>query len=81
MVIRKVSIGTDYKSGAMHYIVGNFVLNNSHRICRIKQNDNGSIDIYIINDKQEIVTWKKIGSQVPVVIEYDIDFTPFEGSD
>lgn len=81
MLIRKVSIGTDYKSGAMHYIVGNTVLGNSHRIHYIKQDEDGSIYIYIINDSKEVVAWKKIGAHVPVVIEFDIEFTPFEGSD
>ena len=32
MDIRKLSIGADYKSGAMHYIVGQDVLGGSHKI-------------------------------------------------
>ena len=32
MDIRKISIGSDYKSGAMHYIVGQDVLGGSHKI-------------------------------------------------
>ncbi len=32
MDIRKISIGSDYKSGAMHYIVGQEVLGGSHTI-------------------------------------------------
>jgi len=32
MDIRKISIGADYKSGAMHYIVGQSVLGGSHQI-------------------------------------------------
>ena len=29
MDIRKISVGPDYKNGAMHYIVGQKVLNDS----------------------------------------------------
>ena len=36
MDIRKLSIGPDYKSGAMHYLVGQFVLNNNYKIHLIK---------------------------------------------
>ena len=32
MDIRKISIGADYKSGAMHYIVGQEVLGGSYTI-------------------------------------------------
>mgnify|MGYP003643125549 FL=1 len=32
MDIRKISIGADYKSGAMHYIVGQDVLGGSYAI-------------------------------------------------
>ena len=37
-IIRKISIGPDYKSGAMHYITGQSVLNNTHTIHLIKFN-------------------------------------------
>ena len=31
MVIRKISIGSDYKSSAMHYIVGQEILGGTHQ--------------------------------------------------
>ena len=34
--IRKIAVGPDYKSGAMHYIVGQDVLNGTHHIHLIK---------------------------------------------
>ena len=40
MDIRKISIGPDYKSGAMHYIVGQEVLNGSYKIHLIKNYSN-----------------------------------------
>ena len=36
MDIRKVSVGPDYKSGAMHYVVGQKILNESNEIHLIK---------------------------------------------
>ena len=38
MDIRKIAVGPDYKSGAMHYIVGQKVLNDSYSIHLIKHN-------------------------------------------
>ena len=32
MDIRKISVGADYKSGAMHYIVGQSILNGDYTI-------------------------------------------------
>ena len=74
MDIRKLSIGPDYKSGAMHYIVGQKVLNDSHTIHLIKyDSEKQSFKIYI-QDKEVIVLWKEFTSTVPVSIEYNINF-------
>ena len=54
MDIRKISIGPDYKSGAMHYLVGQKILGDSNEIHLIKYNtDTKSILIYIINKKNK----------------------------
>lgn len=75
MDIRKISIGPDYKGGAMHYIVGQKVLNDSNEIHLIKYNSSSqSIMIYIINQKDEIVLWKEFNSTIPISIEYNINF-------
>ena len=75
MEIRKISIGLDYKSGAMHYIVGQEVLGGSYLIHLIRHNsENNSIKIYIINDKQEVVLWKEFTPTVPISIEYNINY-------
>ena len=48
MQIRKISIGPDYKSSAMHYIVGQEILGGSHSINLIKEDEQkGSIKIWI----------------------------------
>ena len=72
MDIRKISIGPDYKSGAMHYIVGQDVLNGSHTIHLIQQSE-GSIKIWIEKDN-EVVLWKKFTDTMPISVEYNIFF-------
>jgi hypothetical protein len=73
--IRKISVGPDYKGGAMHYIVGQEVLDKSNIIHLIKyDSEKGSIKVYIINEKNEVVLWKEFNSTVPVSIEYNINF-------
>jgi|TARA_R110000868_G_scaffold77684_1_gene222304 hypothetical protein len=75
MDIRKISVGPDYKSGAMHYIVGQKILGDSNEIHLIKYDEQeGSLLIYIINIKNEIVLWKKFNSTVPIAIEFNIHY-------
>jgi hypothetical protein len=75
MDIRKISIGPDYKNGAMHYIVGQKVLNDTNENHLIKHNSNtSSILIYIINQRKEIILWKEFNSTIPISIEYNINF-------
>jgi len=74
MDIRKISVGPDYKSGAMHYLVGQEVLGGSHIIHLIKHNiDTNSIKIWI-EKSNEIFLWKEFNSSIPVSIEYNINF-------
>ena len=57
MDIRKISVGPDYKSGAMHYLVGQDILNNSYKIHLIKYDTKSSqYFIYIIqkNKKEKL---------------------------
>ena len=73
--IRKISIGPDYKSGAMHYIVGQKVLGDTYTIRHIKYDSStDSIKIYIINDKEEVLLWKEFNSSVPTSIEFNINY-------
>lgn len=75
MDIRKISVGPDYKNGAMHYIVGQKILSDTNEIHLIKfDSERLSIKIYIINDKQEVVLWKEFTNSVPISIEYNINY-------
>tara|TARA_R100001463_G_scaffold76672_8_gene130843 strand:- start:4737 stop:4961 length:225 start_codon:yes stop_codon:yes gene_type:complete len=73
MEIRKISVGPDYKSGAMHYIVGQTVLGGNHTIELIKlDEDSQSIKIYI-REGDVILKWKEFNNTVPVSLEYNIN--------
>lgn len=75
MDIRKISVGPDYKSGAMHYIVGQDVLGGSHKIHLIKYYpESDSVKIWIEDDKEVVRCWKEFSSTVPISIEFNINF-------
>tara|TARA_R110000803_G_scaffold95241_5_gene163062 strand:- start:1470 stop:1688 length:219 start_codon:yes stop_codon:yes gene_type:complete len=72
MDIRKISIGADYKSGAMHYIVGQNVLGGSYMILHILY-ESDSYKIWIIKEG-EVLLWKEFRSTLPISLEYNINF-------
>jgi hypothetical protein len=72
MDIRKISIGADYKSGAMHYIVGQPVLGGSHTIHLI-QGKETSYKIWI-QKEDEVYMWKEFLTTLPISVEYNINF-------
>ena len=74
MHIRKISIGPDFKSGAMHYIVGQEILNASHKIHLI-QRDPKTLAVKIwIQRVDEVLLWKEFNSNMPISIEFNINF-------
>tara|TARA_R100000541_G_scaffold53349_1_gene61380 strand:- start:1345 stop:1563 length:219 start_codon:yes stop_codon:yes gene_type:complete len=72
MDIRKISVGADYKSGAMHYIVGQEVLGGNYSIHLI-QPEEKSFKIWIIKG-EEVLLWKEFRATMPVSLEYNINF-------
>jgi len=75
MDIRKISIGADYKSSAMHYIVDQVVLGSQYHIHLIKQDlESDSVKIWVENQNQEIFLWKEFNNNMPISIEYNINF-------
>ena len=76
-IIRKISVGSDYPNGVLHYQVGKNIslLNKTFEIKQIVREllPNGYIfKIYIYNGI-DTVLWKEI-SGLPVVVENDIMF-------
>ena len=72
-LIRKISIGTDYKNEAMNYSVGQQVY-GGHSISNIllDQKDN-SYNIYI-EKNNETIPWKKFNSNMAISIEYNLEY-------
>ena len=74
MEIRKISVGPDYKGGAMHYLQGQDVLNGEYVIHLIQYDaHSGSYKIWIERG-DEVLLWKELNQNMPVSIEYNINF-------
>ena len=72
-LIRKISIGTDYKNEAMHYAVGQEVYGGHIISDIIDSEEKGEYFIYI-KKNNEILPWKKFNSQMAVAVEYDLQY-------
>lgn len=72
-VIRKISIGSDYKNDAMHYSVGQQVY-GGHEIAYILfEEQDKSYSIYI-KKNDEVLPWKKFNKNMSVAVEYDLEY-------
>ena len=68
-IIRKISIGKDYKNDAMHYSVGQEVY-GGHTIVNILEEED-KYSVYI--QKGDLVMpWKDFNKNMAVSIEYDL---------
>ena len=70
-LIRKISIGRDYKNDAMHYSVGQEVY-GGHTIDSIIEEDN-KYSIYIIK-RDEVLPWKDFNKNMAIAIEYNLEY-------
>ena len=68
-IIRKITIGKDYKVDSMHYSVGQLVY-GGHTICDILESKE-KYSIYIKKDKN-VLPWKDFNKNMAVSIEYDL---------
>ena len=64
-VIRKITIGKDYKNDAMHYSVG-------HTICDILEEEQ-KYSIYI-RKKDIVIPWKDFNKNMAISVEYDLNY-------
>jgi len=72
-IIRKISIGADYKNEAMHYSVGQQVY-GGHIIYSISLSTaDNSYNIYI-KKGDEVMPWKKFNSHMAISVEYDLEY-------
>jgi len=74
MEIRKLSIGADYKSSSMHYILGQEVLNGTHTIHLIDYKADTDSYVIYIESNNEVYLWKEFNKNIPISIEYNIYF-------
>jgi hypothetical protein len=72
-IIRKISIGADYKNEAMHYSVGQQVYGGHiiHSISFSKVDN--SYNIYI-KKQDEVMPWKKFNTNMAISVEYDLEY-------
>ncbi len=70
-LIRKISIGSEYKDNAMHYSVGQDVY-GGHTIENILEEDE-AYDVYI-KKGDEVKPWKSFNKNMAISVEYNLDY-------
>ena len=70
-LIRKISIGKDYKNEAMHYSVGQEVY-GGHVISEIIEADD-KFSIFIEKDNS-VLPWKDFNKNMAVSVEYNLEY-------
>jgi|TARA_R100001163_G_scaffold21014_1_gene18040 hypothetical protein len=70
-LVRKISIGRDYKNDAMHYSVGQDVY-GGHTIDSIVE-ENDKFSIYIKKGK-EVLPWKDFNKNMAIAVEYNLEY-------
>tara|TARA_R110000868_G_scaffold67888_7_gene201051 strand:+ start:1925 stop:2149 length:225 start_codon:yes stop_codon:yes gene_type:complete len=71
-IIRKISIGSDYKNEAMHYSIGQVVY-GGHEIAYILKQVDRSCIIYIKNGN-EVKPWKEFYPTMAIALEFDLEY-------
>jgi hypothetical protein len=72
-IIRKISIGSDYKNDAMHYSIAQVVY-GGHEISHILfDEEDRSYNIYI-KKEDEVMPWKKFNAHMAISVEYDLEY-------
>ena len=70
-LIRKISIGKDYKNEAMHYSVGQEVY-GGHTISDIIEEDD-KYRIYI-KKGDEVLPWKDFNKNMAIAVEFNLEY-------
>ena len=70
-IIRKITIGKDYKNDSMHYAVGQEVY-GGHKICDIiEEKDKNCI---YIRKENIVIPWKDFNKNMAISIEYNLEY-------
>jgi hypothetical protein len=70
-IIRKISIGKDYKNDAMHYSVGQEVYGGHTIVNIIEEEDKYSI---YIQKEDNVMPWKDFNKNMAISVEYDLNW-------
>ena len=70
-LIRKITIGKDYKIDSMHYSVGQEVY-GGHTICDIIEEED-KFSIYIRKNKN-VIPWKDFNKNMAISVEYNLEY-------
>ncbi len=70
-LIRKITIGKDYKIDAMHYSVGQEVY-GGHTICDIVEEEE-KYSVYIKKNK-DVLPWKDFNKNMAISVEYNLEY-------
>ena len=70
-LLRKISIGKDYKNDAMHYAVGQEVY-GGHTIANIIEEED-KYSIYITKEDM-LMPWKDFNKNMSISVEYDLSW-------
>jgi len=72
-IIRKISIGSDYKNDAMHYSIGQTVY-GGHEIVVINHVETEGSYMIFIEKNDEVMPWKKFNCNMAISVEYDLQY-------
>ena len=70
-IIRKITIGKDYKNDSMHYAVGQDVY-GGHTICDILEEED-KYSIYI-RKQNVVIPWKDFNKNMAISVEYNLEY-------
>jgi len=70
-LIRKISIGKDYKNEAMHYSVGQDVYGGHTIDCIVEDDDKYTI---FIKKGNEVLPWKEFNKNMAIAVEFNLEY-------
>ena len=70
-LIRKISIGKDYKNEAMHYSVDQEVYGGHVIDCIVEEDDKFAI---YIEKNNEVLPWKEFNKNMAIAVEFNLEY-------